>query len=56
MIFIIFSYDYALKLFETYKIKSKQIFWRMTFHIKLHVYNWNIISMNCAKNVLGIKN
>lgn len=56
MTFIIFSYDYALKLFETYKIKSKQGFRRMTFHIKLHVYNWNIISMNCAKNVLGIKN
>lgn len=26
MTFIIFSYDYALKLFETYKIKSKQVF------------------------------
>lgn len=26
MIFSIFSYDYALKLFETYKIKSKQVF------------------------------
>lgn len=56
MTFIIFSYDYALKLFETYTTKSKQSFRRMTFHIKLHVYNWNIISMNCAKNVLGIKN
>lgn len=56
MTFIIFSYVYALKLFETYTIKSKQSFRRMTFHIKLHVYNWNIISMNCAKNVLGIKN
>lgn len=26
MTFIIFSFDYALKLFETYKIKSKQVF------------------------------
>lgn len=48
MTFIIFSYVYALKLFETYTTKSKQSFRRMTFHIKLHVYNWNII-MNSAK-------
>lgn len=56
MTFIFVLMNYALKLFESYTIKSKQGLRRMTFHIKLHVYNWNIISMNCAKNVLGIKN
>lgn len=48
MTFIFVLMNYALKLFESYTIKSKQGLRRMTFHIKLHVYNWNII-MNSAK-------
>lgn len=56
MTFIFDLMNYALKLFESYTIESKQGLRRMTFHIKLHVCNWNIISMNYAKNVLGIKN
>lgn len=48
MTFIFVLMNYALKLFESYTIKSKQGLRRVTFHFKLHVYNWNII-MNSAK-------
>lgn len=55
-VIIIFIINYALKLFESYTIKSTHGFRKMFLHIKLHVYNWNII-INCSeKNVLGIKN